>query len=55
MQLFGKIHFVILFWTRSNTDLKHLVSWSNANKISLNVKKAPEMVIQKKFEGNSEK
>ena len=38
-----------------NTDLKHLVNWLNANKISLNVKKA-EMVIfqsnQNKFEGN---
>ena len=38
-----------------NTDLKHLVNWLNANKISLNVKKT-EMVIfksnQKKFEGD---
>ena len=38
-----------------NTDLKHLVSWLNANKILLNVKKT-EMVIfkskQKKFEGD---
>ena len=38
-----------------NSDLKHLVNWLNANKISLNVKKA-EMVIfnskQKKFEGD---
>ena len=37
-----------------NTDLKQLVTWLNANKISLNVKKT-EMVIfksnQKKFEG----
>ena len=37
-----------------NIDLKHLVTWLNANKISLNVKKT-EMVIfksnQKKFEG----
>ena len=38
-----------------NTDLKHLVNWLNANKISLNVKKT-EMVIfksnLKKFEGD---
>ena len=38
-----------------NTDLKHLVNWLNASKISLNVKKT-EMVIfkykQKKFEGD---
>ena len=38
-----------------NTDLKHLVNWLNANKISLNVKKT-EMVIfksnQKKFESD---
>ena len=38
-----------------NTDLKHLVNWLNANKISLNVKKT-EMVIfksnQKKFDGD---
>ena len=38
-----------------NADLKHLVHWLNANKISLNVKKT-EMVIfkskQKKFEGD---
>ena len=38
-----------------NADLKHLVNWLNANKISLNVKKT-EMVIhkskQKKFEGD---
>ena len=38
-----------------NTDLKHLVNWLHANKISLNVKKT-EMVIfksnQKKFEGD---
>ena len=26
-----------------NADLKHLVNWSNANKISLNVKKTPEL------------
>ena len=36
-------------------DLKHLVNWLSANKISLNVKKKPEMVVfkskQKKFEG----
>ena len=38
-----------------NADLKHLVNWSNANKISLNVKKT-EMVIfkskQKKLQGD---
>ena len=38
-----------------NADLKRLVNWLNANKISLNVKKT-EMVIfkskQKKFEGD---
>ena len=38
-----------------NADLKHLVNWLNANKMSLNVKKT-EMVIfkskQKKFEGD---
>ena len=38
-----------------NADLKHLVKWSNANKVSLNVKKT-EMVIfkskQKKLEGD---
>ena len=38
-----------------NTDLKHLVNWLNANKISLNLKKT-EMVIfksnLKKFEGD---
>ena len=38
-----------------NADLKHLVNWLNANKISLNVKKT-EMVIfkskHKKFEGD---
>ena len=38
-----------------NVDLKHLVNWLNANKISLNIKKT-EMVIfkskQKKLEGN---
>ena len=38
-----------------NADLKHLVNWLNANKISLNAKKT-EMVIfkskQKKFEGD---
>ena len=38
-----------------NADVKHLVHWLNANKISLNVKKT-EMVIskskQKKFEGD---
>ena len=40
-----------------NADLKHLVNWLNANKISLNVKKA-EMAIfkskQKKLEGDLE-
>ena len=38
-----------------NADLKHLVNWLNANKISLDVKKS-EMIIfkskQKKFEGD---
>ena len=38
-----------------NADVKRLVNWLNANKISLNVKKT-EMVIfkskQKKFEGD---
>ena len=38
-----------------SADLKHLVNWLNANKISLNVKKT-QMVIfkskQKKFEGD---
>ena len=38
-----------------NTDLKHLINWLNANKISLNVKKT-EMIIfksnQKKLEGD---
>ena len=38
-----------------NDDLKHLVNWLNANKISLNVKKT-EMIIfkskYKKFEGD---
>ena len=38
-----------------NTDLKHLVNWLNAKKISLNIKKT-EMVIfksnQKKFKGD---
>ena len=38
-----------------NADLKHLVNWLNANKISLNLKKT-EMVIfkskQKKLEGD---
>ena len=41
-----------------NADLKHLVNWSNANKISLNIKKT-EMVIfkpkQRKFEGDLKK
>ena len=39
-----------------NTDLKHLVNWLNANKISLNVKKKSEIIIfkskQKKLEGD---
>ena len=39
-----------------NDDLKHLLNWLNANKISLNVNKT-EMVVfrskQKKFEGDS--
>ena len=38
-----------------SADLKHLLNWLNANKISLNVKKA-EMIIfkskQKKLEGD---
>ena len=34
-----------------NTDLKHLVNWLNANKISLNVKKIFKS-NQKEFEGN---
>ena len=43
-------------WNKQvNADLKHLVDWLNANKISLNVKKT-EMVIfkskQKKLEGD---
>ena len=41
-----------------NADLKHLVNWLNANKISLNAKKT-EMVIfkakQKKLEGDLKK
>ena len=39
-----------------NPDLKNLVNWLNANKISLNVKKKTEILIfkskQKKFEGD---
>ena len=38
-----------------NADLKHLVHWLNANKISLNVKKTEMMIFkskQKKFEGD---
>ena len=40
-----------------NADLKHLVNWLNANKITLNVKKTKtDMVIfkskQNKFEGD---
>ena len=42
-------------WTNLvNTDVKHLVNWSNANKISRNVKRKTEMIffksMQKKFE-----
>ena len=41
-----------------DADLKHLVNWLNANKISLNIKKT-EMVIfkskQKKLEGDLKK
>ena len=44
-----------LLYKLVNADLKHLVNWLNANKISLNVKKT-EMVIfkskQNKFEGD---
>ena len=38
-----------------NADLKHLVNWLNANKISLNVKKTKMVIFkskQKKFEGD---
>ena len=38
-----------------NTDLKHLVNWLNANKISLNVKKIKMVIFkskQKKLEGD---
>ena len=38
-----------------NADLKHLVNWFNANKISLNVKKTEIIVFkykQNKFEGD---
>ena len=39
-----------------NTDLKHLVNWLNANKISFNIKKTTEVIIfesnQNKFEGD---
>ena len=39
-----------------NANLRYLVSWLNANKISLSLKKKTEMVIykskQKKFEGD---
>ena len=38
-----------------NVDLKHLVSWLNANKVSLNVKKKLTVIYEskeKKFEGN---
>ena len=41
-----------------NTDLKHLVSWLNANKILLNVKKTGMVIFkstQKKFEGDLKK
>ena len=41
----------------ANAELKYLVTWVNANNISLNVKKKTEIVIfkakQKKFEGDS--
>ena len=33
---------------RVNTDLKHLVNWFNANKISLNVKKADMVKFKSK-------
>ena len=38
-----------------NVDLKHLVNWVNANKISLNVKKTEVLIFkskQKEFEGD---
>ena len=38
-----------------NADLKHLVSWLNTNKISLNAKKTEVTIFkskQKKFEGD---
>ena len=38
-----------------NADLKHLVNWLNANKISVNVKKTERLIFkskQKKFEGD---
>ena len=38
-----------------NADLKHLVHWLNANKISVNVKKSKMVIFkskQKKFEGD---
>ena len=38
-----------------NADLKHLVNWLNANKISLNIKQTDMVIIkskQKKFEGD---
>ena len=40
-----------------NADLKHLVNWLNANKISLNVKKTERVIFKskhKKFEGDLE-
>ena len=67
MKLFKVYHFPddtnVLYLSNSikklnklnNADLKHLVNWLNANKISLNIKK-PKMVIfkskQKKLEGD---
>ena len=38
-----------------NADIKHLVIWLNANKISLNIKKTETVIFkfkQKKFEGH---
>ena len=49
------INFIKKLNKLGNADLKHLVNWLNANKVSLNVKNT-EMVIfkykQKKFEGD---
>ena len=39
----------------ANADLKHLVNWLNANKISFNMKKTKMVIFkskQKKFEGD---